>query len=152
MLFLNFKRLMYYLLAPSSRKLPDGNLMLRTKWWQYLIAPLDFLMVKFHAFRLKSIVRSNVTSQKILIEWYLQKYVDANIKLFAYLDYGVFISHSDAIVKKSVAIGDKKGVLFSTSYMEFKDFQVYMPNYLSDRQKEYVKIILKQYLFPNVKM
>lgn len=105
MIHFNLKRLFFYWLAPVKRYLPDGRLMLRLRWWQYLVRPLDMRLSNYADFRTQSVIAANVTMQKIVLEWYLQDKIDPSVTIARAHDSGVYVSRSDAPVPKSLIAG-----------------------------------------------
>ena len=155
MIHLLFRRLMYYLLPPTKRKNTDGSLMLRTNWWYYLFKPMEDLMSSFHNNRIEYIIRNNVTSQMIVLEWYLKRQINSNIYLNKPLDSGVFVSLGNEGVLTPLNVGlelySEDGVYIGLD-SEFIDVSliVFVPTGLLISDLERIKIILKQYLFADI--
>lgn len=155
MFWLNYKRLIYYLLPPTKRKKTDGSLMLRASWWQYLITPMEYVMNLFHLYRIEAIIRANVTMQFYLLEWYLKREIDNSVYLSEPDDGGFFISKHDATVTVPLTVG----ISYLSELGEFiglfkdsniNDFIINISPFITPQQIEYLRSILKQYVFPTI--
>ena len=141
---INVKRLLFYMLPPSKRYVGD-NLMLRVRWYQYLFQPMFLLIRSYEKKQVEHLIKANVTSEKMVLEWYLQSVTnDLSLQIIPGKDTGVFVGTSDADIINGIYVGVMQG--FFVGVARNKDWTVLV----SDRDQLLVKKELAKYALAGV--
>jgi len=149
---LNFKRIAHYIMPPTlRRKYSTGELSLRLWWWYYLAKALDVLFYTFRLERDENRVRANVTSQIILLEWYLQRQLHPDIYIDMPSDGGVFISNSYDLMLLPAVAGlstvPELGFYLAMFGIENADFIVFTPAQINHEE---IHKIVNNYKFLSI--
>jgi len=104
------------LLPPAKRYLPNGDLMLRVRWWQYLFQPLVATMTKYTDQRKLNVLKANVTTELIVFQNYLRHITNDNaLVVVPPSESGIYVSLNTSVIPNGVFVGkNNNGVFIGT--------------------------------------